>query len=208
MANSRVLQKERTRQRIIRSALKLFEKKGYVTTTIDEIAAKAGTTRVTFYAHFESRRDLMRALIHELNIILGRHSRPDDAGSTASPLVEAVRVGSRELIEAWLREQAARWPAIRPYILAATEAAAVDPDIAPLFHGWLDEVAADIEEGLDAAGRFEPASRHYRGELAVRNLDQTALYWMQNGFDVAAGPEFPVLVEAWWRLVGEGGVRD
>jgi len=208
MANLRQRQKESTRKRLLEVALDLFVTRGYVATTIDDIASAAGTTRVTFYAHFESRKDLMRALMGELNEILGRHTRPDTGGSTASPLVEAVQVGSRELLADWLRNQARQWPRIRPYILSATEASAVDPDIRSLFHEWIEDVVADVVEGLDAADRFDAAGRHFRGELAFANLDQTALYWMRGGgFDIDTAPEFDVMVEAWWRLVGTGGLR-
>ncbi|WEG09028.1 TetR/AcrR family transcriptional regulator [Microbacterium horticulturae] len=208
MANLRQKQKESTRKRLLEVALDLFVTNGYVATTIDDIATGAGTTRVTFYAHFESRQDLMRALIGELNEILDRRARPDTGGSTASPLVDAVRIGSRGLLADWLLNQARRWPRIRPYIIAATEAAAVDPDIRTLFYAWVEEVVADVVEGLDAADRFDPAARHFRGELAFANLDQTALYWMRNGgFDIDTAPEFDVMVEAWWRLVGTGGLR-
>ncbi|WP_417563124.1 TetR/AcrR family transcriptional regulator [Microbacterium sp.] len=204
MANLRQRQKESTRKRLLEIALDLFVARGYVATTIDDIATGAGTTRVTFYAHFESRQDLMRALIAELNAALGRQSRPDTGESTASPLVEAVRVGARDLIATWLHDQAVRWPVIRPYILAATEASAVDPDIRALFNGWVEEVVADVVEGLDAADRFDPASRHFRGVLAFANLDQTALHWMRTGgFEPGVGVEFDVLAETWWHLVGD-----
>lgn len=202
MANLRQLQKETTRRRLLSTALELFQQRGYQATTIDDIAAAAGTTRVTFYAHFESRRDLMRALIEELNVILGRRDEPG-RGSTASPLVEAVRTGSRELLGSWLRDQSTRWPAIRPYILAATEASAVDPEIRELFHEWIEEVVADVREGLDAADRYAPDTRHFRGELAFASLDQTAISWMRGTLDLDAEPALDVLAELWWKLLGQ-----
>src|SRR6478609_6866480 len=108
MANLRVLQKEQTRQRLLDTALELFESKGYSATTIDDIAVAAGTTRVTFYAHFASRRA----------------------------------------------------------IIAASTAAAVEPEIRDLVDEWSEEVVGDITDGLDLAERFEPATRHFRGVLA------------------------------------------
>ena len=83
MANLRQLQKEMTRQRLLDKSLELFQQRGYVGTTIDDIAAEPGTTRVTFYAHFESRQDLMRALIHELNVRLEREERTARGGREA-----------------------------------------------------------------------------------------------------------------------------
>jgi AcrR family transcriptional regulator len=172
-----------------------------VNTTVDDIAAAANTTRVTFYSHFESRRELMRALIHELNNILERSDEPGRS-STASLLVATVREGSREKLGGWLREQAARWPLIKPYVLAATEAAAVDAEMRSLLRGWIEEVVADIREGLDAANRYEPSTRHFRGELAYVTLDQTALSWMRGELDLTTEPAIEVLTELWWKLLG------
>lgn len=199
--NQRMLQKEGTRKRILSEALELFVSRGYVNTTVDDIAAAANTTRVTFYSHFESRRELMRALIHELNNILERSDEPG-RNSTASLLVATVREGSREKLGGWLSEQAARWPLIKPYVLAATEAAAVDAEMRSLLRGWIEEVVADIREGLDAANRYEPNTRHFRGELAFVSLDQTALSWMRGDLDLTTEPALEVLTEMWWKLLG------
>jgi AcrR family transcriptional regulator len=199
--NQREVQKEATRQRILSTALELFVSRGYVATTVDDIAAAASTTRVTFYSHFESRRELMRALIHDLNGVLERHEEPG-RNSTASLLVAAVREGSREKLGGWLRDQAARWPLIKPYVLAATEASAVDAEMRVLFRGWIEEVVADVCEGLDAANRYEPNTRHYRGELAFVALDQTALSWMRGELDLTTEPALEVLIELWWKMLG------
>lgn len=199
--NQREIQKEATRQRILSTALDLFVSRGYVVTTVDDIAAAAKTTRVTFYSHFESRRELMRALIHELDGILERREEPG-RNSTASLLVAVVREGSREKLGGWLRDQAARWPLIKPYVLAATEASAVDAEMRALLRGWIEEVVADIREGLDAANRYEPNTRHFRGELAFVALDQTALSWMRGDLDLTTEPALEVLTELWWKLLG------
>lgn len=202
MASLRVAQKELTRKRLLATALELFQSRGYTATTIDEIAATAGTTRVTFYAHFPSRREIMRALIDELNEILERDRSPIH-GSTASELVAAVRGGTEQAIGPWLRRQATSWPQIKPYILAATEASAVDAEIRELFHGWFGEVIADIEEGLELADRFDPVTRHYRGVLAMGMLDGTALHWMEHQWDLETDPALDVLTEAWSKLLGD-----
>ncbi|MEI9887171.1 MAG: TetR family transcriptional regulator [Rhizomicrobium sp.] len=47
-----------TRARIIEGALKLFVKRGFDGTTLDDIAAAAGISRRTFFHYFESKEDL------------------------------------------------------------------------------------------------------------------------------------------------------
>jgi AcrR family transcriptional regulator len=201
VANLRKLQKESTRSRLLATALELFERNGFAATTVDDIAAAAGTTRATFYAHFESRRELMRALFDELNRLLERVTSAEH-GSSARPLVEAVQLGTREAIEAWLRAQAARWPVIKPYILAATEASAIDPEIRLLMNEWFDETISDIVEGLTRADRYEPETRRFRGELAIAQLDHTALHWMREAWDLDGDRALAVLAESWAKLLG------
>ncbi|GEP48055.1 TetR/AcrR family transcriptional regulator [Microbacterium saccharophilum] len=202
MVNKRELQKETTRKRLLSTALDLFQSKGYVATTIDDIAVAAASTRVTFYAHFPSRRDIMLSLIDELNQILERGAS-DTGRSTASALVDAVRAGTADAIGPWLRTQAGRWPAIKPYLLSAAEAAAVDDEIRVVYENWADEVIADIADGLTAAGRYAPETHHMRGELAFGMLDRTAQHWMHHAWDIDTGPELGVLTEAWVKILGD-----
>jgi AcrR family transcriptional regulator len=204
MANLRVEQKEQTRQRLLDTALEQFEAKGYAATTIDDIATAAGTTRVTFYAHFPSRRAIMAALIERLNVILERHASSDH-GSTAAKLVDVVASGDAAAIGDWLREQATRWPTIRPYIASAQVAAAVEPEIRDLVDAWAEEVASDVVDGLDRADRFDPASRHFRGVLAYELLDRTNQHWIRHQWSVEDDAAMDVLIEAWAKLLCDAG---
>lgn len=55
---------EATRQAVLDSALRLFEKKGFHATSVQEIAAAAGVSKGAFYHHFDSKEDVLR-LIHD-----------------------------------------------------------------------------------------------------------------------------------------------
>jgi AcrR family transcriptional regulator len=50
---------EPTRQRIIRAAHDLFDRRGFHTVGLDAILAEVGVTKTTFYNHFESKEDLV-----------------------------------------------------------------------------------------------------------------------------------------------------
>jgi AcrR family transcriptional regulator len=202
MAGLRKAQKAMTRRLLLSTALGLFQAKGYAATTIDEIAAAAGTTRVTFYAYFPSRVDLVKALIDELNEILGRTASATH-GSTARSLVAAVAEGSPEKIAGWLRGTAAYWDRIRPYTKAAFEAATVDPEIRVLVEGWFDEAIDDIEEGLDRAGRFAPETRKMRGVLAMTQLDYLARNWTPGRWNADHDRMLAVLIDSWTALLSK-----
>lgn len=57
---------EKTRARILSSALQLFTKKGYDHTTFTDIAARLKMTKGAVYWHFESKQALLMAIIDEM----------------------------------------------------------------------------------------------------------------------------------------------
>ena len=57
---------ERTRTRILASALALFAKRGYDRTTFNDIAARLKLTKGAVYWHFESKEALLMALLDEM----------------------------------------------------------------------------------------------------------------------------------------------
>ncbi|MFE7214075.1 TetR/AcrR family transcriptional regulator [Streptomyces sp. NPDC001698] len=201
MANLREAQKQMTRRLLLESGLELFKTKGYAATTVDDIATAAGTTRVTFYAYFPSRSDLMRALIDEqLNEVLQRVRSPEH-GSTARDLVATVAEGTPEAIMAWLRRTAESWPVIRPIIRIGRDAAVIDPELPDLVERWLEEAISDIEDGLTAAGRLEPHQRHFRGVLAMSQLDYVAQHWEGADWKITRDQMLDELGASWVRLL-------
>jgi AcrR family transcriptional regulator len=52
----------KTRERLVRAAIRLWRKQGFEDTTVDEIAAEAGVGWSTFYYHFANKDDLLREL--------------------------------------------------------------------------------------------------------------------------------------------------
>ncbi len=57
---------QKTRARILASALSLFAKKGYEKTTFTDVAARLKLTKGAVYWHFESKEKLLLALIDEM----------------------------------------------------------------------------------------------------------------------------------------------
>ncbi len=70
--------KQRTYQRILQSARRLFVSQGYASTSIDEIMLDCGLTRGGFYAHFDSKSQLYREAMHDADAVLvGNESEVD-----------------------------------------------------------------------------------------------------------------------------------
>ena len=72
MARKRKEDAQRTRTRILASALSLFAKKGYEHTTFTDIAARLKMTKGAVYWHFESKEALLVELV---NLALGKFRR-------------------------------------------------------------------------------------------------------------------------------------
>jgi AcrR family transcriptional regulator len=57
--------KTETRERILKSARRLFNRSGFAAVTIDEIMGDAGLTRGGFYNHFETKEELYAEAIRQ-----------------------------------------------------------------------------------------------------------------------------------------------
>jgi AcrR family transcriptional regulator len=200
MSSLREAQKKLTRDMIVERALELFTEKGYAPTTIDEIAAAAGTTRATFYAYYPSRVDLMRDFMARVNAVLDRADAPG-SGSTAADLVDVVRAGELPGILTWLESRAALWPVFRPYLDVLDEAAAVDREVRAMVDGWHEEVISDLVRGMKLAGRFSEETRHIRGTLAFTSLDYVATLWTRRKFEPNREHALEVLADNWYHLL-------
>ena len=60
-APGRRLRRAERREQILAAATQAFARNGFAATSLDDIAAEAGISRVILYRHFESKTDLYRA---------------------------------------------------------------------------------------------------------------------------------------------------
>ncbi len=58
--------KQEIREKIMESAISLFETRGCDATTLEEICEQADVSRPTFYSYYPSKQDLIRALVEKL----------------------------------------------------------------------------------------------------------------------------------------------
>lgn len=80
---------------LIQAALELFVEKGFAATRSEEVAARAGVSKGTLFLYFQSKEDLLRAVITEN--LAGRFPEWNDEfesfeGSTADMLRHCTRV--------------------------------------------------------------------------------------------------------------------
>ncbi|MFW0786491.1 TetR/AcrR family transcriptional regulator [Gordonia sp. CPCC 206044] len=194
MATLRDIQKQHTRQLLLDNALEMFTVKGYAATTIDDIAAAAGTTRTTFYAHFPSKSQLMSELIRGVDDIL--------TGADEPVLETVVEVGSRDLIEKWLDRKLTQWEVIRPYMLIAYQAAPEEPDVQETIDKWFADTTESMQQGLTRAGRHSEEDRRVRCILAFGQLEFMSQLWFRSGWVTPRQVCLSTLTDSWMYLVG------
>lgn len=61
------LRGEHARQAILAAAAELFTRNGYRRTSIEDIARRAGISRPTVYAHFESKENVFQTIVRDLH---------------------------------------------------------------------------------------------------------------------------------------------
>lgn len=158
------------RERLVMAAVDLFSEQGYDTTTIEQIAKRAGVTKSTFFRYFPDKRDLLSAGQETLSTLLAEGIQQAPAG--VSPLA-AVSEGLR-------RASSALGPANReigPRIKAAIESSVE-----------LQERAALKNVGLAAAMTVALCSRdvpqtiaELASEFGVLALKRGYAAWSEGG---------------------------
>ncbi len=62
-APGRRLRRAQRREQVLAAATRAFARTGFAATSLDDVAAEAGISRVILYRHFESKTDLYRAVL-------------------------------------------------------------------------------------------------------------------------------------------------
>lgn len=95
--------KQENREKIMESAIAMFEKNGCEATTLEEICERAEVSRPTFYSYYGSKQELIKALVEKLWLNVARELTADLLAHQAS---------TQEYVEAFFkltRQQIARY---------------------------------------------------------------------------------------------------
>jgi AcrR family transcriptional regulator len=172
---------------------RVLAEKGYLATTIDDIGSEAGTSRATFYLHFSSKNELMKAL-------LDRHLA---AGLERFALLDEILLltgeEGRAAMRQWLAEWLDIWRRGAQVYASVTQAAAADPELAhsqiqngPVLIGSLEHAA-----WMGADGQSEDRrERALMLELMTRRL----LLVVSTGLLELSSDDvlLDFLTELWW----------
>jgi AcrR family transcriptional regulator len=140
-----VVAKGATRERIVRSALAVFARKGYHRATVDDIVRESGTSKGAVYHHFGNKEALFLALVDDFaGRLAGAVAAAIEASHGALGKVEAALTAGletfaahRDLARIILLESASVGPAYQ------TKRAEIHGRFAALIQGYLDQAVAE-----------------------------------------------------------------
>lgn len=158
---------EETRLRIRKAARQLFTRRGFVATTIGEIAAAAGVAAPTVYAVFGGKAGIVREMLDELEEGAGL------AGFLALREAEPQPRKQLRLFVSWLR---ALYEQGEPILRAAT-AALADPDVAALIMRGDDNRREGCLELTRGWGRARALKR------GLKPKDAAERFWLLTRFE-------------------------
>ena len=161
-------QKAFTRQRLFDAAVDVFERVGYTQATIEEITSAAGASRATFYLHFKSKAEIVKALLAEQLL-------PDsnEIYEQLHALENPTRVEARVLVADLLRY----WDIHRGAIDILIQAHSAEPgEIAPGWGKALLGTSAVLASYLTNVRQVDADVAHVRAVLLIGLVDRYTFF--------------------------------
>ena len=186
---SRVLLDRPTRRAaILRAAATAFAARGFAATSMDDVAAATGVTRLIVYRHFESKEALYIAVLEHVYERVGAESAASGArGEHAA--VRALLTVARSDPDA---------------VTLLLRHAAREPQFAQYADAFREQVIAYADALMQRAHAPDAVRGRWAAETLVSFVFDALLHWIEDG-DAARDDEFlarvdaslPALVAAW-----------
>ncbi|MGQ0825279.1 MAG: TetR/AcrR family transcriptional regulator [Actinomycetota bacterium] len=179
------------RAAILEAAARVFAHSGYAATSMEDVAAAAGITKLIVYRHFSAKETLYRAVLeqvfHRQAELFFAHM---DAGIQAGGATRALLGVGREAPDGFrlLWRHAVREPAFAVYALEFRDYAVgaargvVGPLLAPPFAEWAAQTLFDhlVDAVLDWLDHGDPAYDERFIAMETAALQATVTAWAAN----------------------------
>jgi len=172
-ARRRLLTTRERASSILLAASAVFAERGFAGSTVDEIAARAGVSKLIVYRHFNSKQELYLAILDQIRDRLADVQPPSSAPTVTD---------SRGAIAAAIATLAAEFAVAREYpdgYRLLHRHAAHEPE----FAGYVAGVTAASQANAEAllAGVPDPTVRVWMGRLISRTVNEAFLDWLDVG---------------------------
>jgi AcrR family transcriptional regulator len=153
--------REKTRQRILDGAAAAFARSGYAATSMEEVAASAGVSKLLLYRDFAGKRELYQAVLER----------------TRSRIAE--RVPDQGTIDA-LRALFAAARADPDGFVLLFHRAAREPEFAEHAAAFTDPARKSTDEFLQGS-EPDPVLRRWLAQVSVTNVYESIIAWLRLG---------------------------
>jgi AcrR family transcriptional regulator len=168
-----LLPREERRESILRAAAVAFARGGFAATSMEDVAAEAGVTRLIVYRHFDSKEELYRSVLESISQRLReefvRQADEGRPGHTTRALLDVAREEPDAVRLLWVH--AAREPEFVDY---ATHQ---------------HDVAVGVADGIISEHITDPVMKAWAAQTIVDYLAAGVLGWLDHG-DPARDEEF------------------
>ena len=168
MATRTLLPREERQRQIQRAAAVAFARAGYAATSMEDVAAEAGVTKLIVYRHFDSKAELYRSVLERVSTDL-RESFWAEMGDPHNDVSGFV---SRAMLAVARREP----DAVRLLLLHARRE--------PEFATYAEEHRANavsVADAMVAPALTDPIVRAWAARTIVSYLESSLLVWLDEG---------------------------
>jgi AcrR family transcriptional regulator len=176
------------RRAVLQAAAEAFAHAGYAATSMDEIAATAGVTKLIVYRHFGSKEALYRSVLEQVfarqvELFVANLAQGLQAAGSTSALLAVAREWPDGFRLVW--RHAAREPQfaaeareLRDHAVSAARGV-VEPIVAPAYAEWAAQTLFDhlVDAVLDWLDHGDPAHDDAFVALETAALQATVAAW-------------------------------
>jgi AcrR family transcriptional regulator len=168
----RKLQQAATREKLIKASYESFSSQGYSEATINDIVERAGTSRATFYVHFQCKSEALSAAWREIQ---------QNKMNTLWQHLNQTAPWTKDSIQAWMDQMIASWENDAQFSLASNQAVALDPVMAEAWFGGITDYW-DLVPNILAALDADNATAKIRFLLLCAQMDRAVFMWLSGNF--------------------------
>jgi AcrR family transcriptional regulator len=167
-AGPRSAKGRRTRARLLEAGKTVFERDGFLSARISDIAAEADVSHGSFYHYFDSKESLFREIAEQVEVRLVSMDDLDELDETAQRgerppgPVDRIRAANRSYLLAYSREA--------PIMRVIEEVSRYDEDVRRVRTARDDELAARLEAAIARLQAAEVADRRIDTRYAATAL--------------------------------------
>ena len=197
-ADGRILgeQGERTRQRLLDAAKKVFKERTYPDTRVDDITREAGTSHGAFYLYFANKAEVLEALA------IGTAERM----YTLADELEGIQRGEAgfEQLRAWMEAFIDNYHENSPVVVAWMSARPQDARFDRLGREVLAKFAGRIAHTIRASvdgGDRHPVHAGIAAVALVAMLERFCYYWLVRGGEFKRAEVAETMAAIWHQAI-------